>query len=122
MFAPPRLATSSEYAENDLPDVLDDEDSVTSFTVTTVRPSRRAFRRNRALGQRYLGFKKQYTGQRFTGFKKVYRVRRNVVEVTRGTVTKGKDAVVITKSLVVPKARGLRDFRPNPSVSIIRYD
>ncbi|MEM8686520.1 MAG: hypothetical protein AAGF81_04270 [Pseudomonadota bacterium] len=99
-----------------------DEETVKTFTVTTVRPSRRSFRRKRALGQRYLGFKKQYTGQRFTGFKKTYRVRRNVVEVSKGKVVKGRDAVVISRTLVMPRARGLRDFKPSPSVTIIRYE
>ena len=88
-----------------------------------MRPSRRAFRRNRALGQRYLGFnKRQYSGQRYLGFKKVYRVRRNVVEVSRATVTRGEESVVISRSLVSPKARGLRDFRESPVVTIIRQD
>lgn len=122
VFAPPRLASSKPYSEVDLSEVEDEEGAVTSFTVTTVRPSRRWFRRNRALGQRYLGFKRQYTGQRYTGFKKTYRVRRNVVEVSRGTVTKGKGVVVLSKTLVFPRARGLRDFRPSPEVTVIRYD
>ncbi len=124
VFSPPRLAISSapdeEYVEANPAD--EDAETVKTFAVTTVRPSRRAFRRNRALGQRFLGFKKQYTGQRYTGFHKVYRVRRNVVQVSRGTITKGKDAVVITKTLTHPRARGLRDFKASPQVTIIHYD
>ena len=122
VFAPPRSARSETYPEVDLSDVEDERDTVTSFTVTTVRPSRRWFRRNRALGQRFLGFKRQYTGQRYTGFKKIYRLKRNVVEVSRGTITKGKNSVVLTKSLVLPQARGLRDFKLSPVVTVIRYD
>lgn len=124
IFSPPRLAVRSapdeEYVEANPADK--EAESAKTFTVTTVRPSRRWFRRHRALGQRYLGFQKQYTGQRFTGFKKVYRVRRNVVKQSRGTIEKGKDEVVITKTLTFPRARGLRDFRPSPEVTIIRYD
>lgn len=124
VFSPPRLKTNStsDGSSYDAPGHVEDEETTKTFTVTTVRPSRRWFRRNRALGQRYLGFKRQYTGQRYTGFKKVYRVRRNVVKVSRGTIKKGKGAVVISKTLTHPRARGTRDFRPSPEVTIIRYD
>ena len=124
IFTAPRLARSKvpEISDLDAVTLDQDEETVKTFTVTTVRPSRRYFRRNRAIGQRYLGFKKQYTGQRYTGFKKTYRVRRNVVEVSRGKVVKGKDAVAISRTLVMPRARGLRDFKPSPSVTIIRYE
>ncbi len=118
----PRASKVPKISDIDAVTFDGDEEKVKTFTVTTVRPSRRAFRRNRALGQRYLGFKKQYTGQRFTGFKKTYRVRRNVVEVSKGKVVKGKDAVVISRTLVMPRARGLRDFKPSPSVTILRYE
>lgn len=124
VFAAPKLRSSSspetiEYVE---PVDVEDKETAKTFTVTTVRPSRRWFRRNRALGQRYLGFKRQYTGQRYTGFKKIYRVRRNVVKVSRGTIKKGKNGVIISKALAFPRARGTRDFRPSPEVTIIRYD
>lgn len=122
VFSPPRLRQSSDYVEVVPPEAVEDKDTVTSFTVTTVRPSRRWFRRNRALGQRYLGFKRQYTGRRYTGFRKIYKIKRNVVEVSRGTITRGKDSVVLTKSLLFPRARGLRDFKPSPVVTVIRYD
>ncbi|MEM1199571.1 MAG: hypothetical protein AAGI06_09710 [Pseudomonadota bacterium] len=124
IFTAPRPRANKVPKISDLDAVTfdSDEETVKTFTVTTVRPSRRSFRRKRALGQRYLGFKKQYTGQRFTGFKKTYRVRRNVVEVSKGKVVKGKDAVVISRTLVMPRARGVRDFKPSPSVTIIRYE
>ncbi len=128
---PMKVISAPQYPGSSVPEELDalapdyseDRKTVKTYTVTTVRPSRRSFRRNRALGQRYLGFnKRQYTGQRYLGFKKVYRVRRNVVEVSRATVTQCKDSVVISRSLVSPKARGLRDFRESPVVTIIRQD
>lgn len=125
VFSSPQYSGNSVAEDIDAiaPSYSEDEKTVKTFTVTTVRPSRRWFRRNRALGQRYLGFtKRQYTGQRYLGFKRVYRVRRNVVEVSRGTIRKGKDEVVISKTLTFPKARGLRDFKQSPMVTIIRYD
>ena len=95
----------SAEVDRQAPDEELQPETVQTYSVTTVRPSRRWYYRKRALGQRFLGFKRQYRGQRYLGFENMHLARRNNVEVLRGKIVKRGNHVSVTRKLSEPRWR-----------------
>ena len=77
------------------------------FTVTTVTPSRYYRQVKRSLGQRYLGFKRQYRGQRYLGFRKSRRLNKYYVQKSKVYLRPAENDVVIVNEHPGPLMRRL---------------
>ncbi len=65
------------------------------YSVTTVSPTLRHYRLRRALGQRFLGFKKQYRGQRYAGFARLSRIRKYKVRNSKVFVDSARRHILV---------------------------